>query len=81
MLCCGGESRHTLVPGYLDDPDWESITCKMAPFWNSRGFHHKEQHVQMVCAWPYLASVKDMSWKHASKHTWKQLGTSTAPET
>ena len=40
------------------------LSCTMAPFWNSCGFHNDEQSVQVVRAWSYLALVRDMGWKH-----------------
>lgn len=52
------------MPGYPDDSDQEFITCTIAPFWNSCHFH-KEESAQVICVWLELASVQNMSWKHA----------------
>lgn len=43
VLGGGGKSLHSLVPGHLDDPDWESIACTTGHFWYSCGFHNEEQ--------------------------------------
>lgn len=43
VLGCGGKCLHSLVPGHLEDPDWEPIACTADHSWDSCGFHNEEQ--------------------------------------